>query len=316
MVDFGKKLNNHYDDMLKLRESLGYSIGKNPQRVREFIAFCTKNYGNSESVTKEMVDTWLQSKDFKTNASHNYAITKIRGFTKYLESVGVSAFIPGEDYSVRHIRYTPYVFNDEELSCLFEAIDSFPPYHSSPNRENIVPVLFRMMYCCGMRPSEPPSLLIEDVNLKNGEVYIRQSKGYKDRRILMSAELTDLCRKYAVHMTPRKYFFEWKGGIRISSEWITHQFQFCWRNSGLIKRGNPRPYDLRHNFATRTMMRWIDEGKDVYALTPYLSAYMGHTEFSATFYYIHLIPERLLKSPGIDWSRFSKIYPEVLCEQD
>jgi len=310
-VSFIEKHNSHYDDMLKLRESLGYSVCLNPQLIRGLITFCGSNYTESNSITKEMLDDWLQNMEFKTNGTHNAAITMIRGFARYLKSVGVSAFIPGEEYSVRHIRYAPYIFTDIELTRLFEAIDSLPPHCSSPLREYIVPVLFRMMYCCGMRPSEPPSLLYEDVNLKNGEVYIRQSKGYKDRRILMSPDLTNLCREYASRMLSQKYFFERSVGVRISAEWVTNQFHWCWRNSGLPKRGNPRPYDLRHNFATRTLMRWVNEGKDISALTSYLSEYMGHSEFSATFYYIHLIPERLLKSSGIDWTRFSKIYPEV-----
>ena len=312
----GEILTNHYDDMLQLRESLGYSIGKATQRVRKFIAFCGENFAEGESVTKEMLDSYLQSRDYNTRSTHNHEITKIRGFSRYLESVGFSAFIPGEDYSVRTIRYTPYVFSDYELARLFEAIDNLPPYHTSPKREFIVPVLFRMMYCCGMRPSEPTSLLLDDVNLKSGEVYIRQSKSYKDRRILMSTDLTGLCCEYISRMMPQKYFFEVKTGIRISSEWVSHQFQYCWRNSGLPKRGKPRPYDLRHNFATRTMMRWVNENKDVSALSPYLSAYMGHTEFSATLYYIHLLPGHLLRSSGIDWARFSNIYPEVHDEQD
>ena len=315
-MNIAEILTNHYDNMLKLRESLGYSIGKATQRVRKFIAFCGENYADGEGITKEMLDSYLQSRDYNTNSTHNHEISKIRGFTRYLESIGVPSFIPGEDYSIRTIRYTPYVFTDYELVRLFEAIDSLPSYHTSPKREFIAPVLFRMMYCCGMRPSEPPSLLIEDVNLENGEVYIRQSKSYKDRRVLMSNDLKNLCGEYVFRMMPQKYFFEVKAGTRISSKWVSQQFQYSWRNSGLPKRGNPRPYDLRHNFATRTMMRWVNEGKDVSALSPYLSAFMGHTEFSATLYYIHLLPERLLKSSGIDWARFSKIYPEVCDGQD
>lgn len=73
---------------------------------------------------------------------------------------------------------------------------------------------------------------------------------------------------------------------------------------------------FRHNYATRTMMRWMNEGKDIMAMTTYLSAYMGHTEFTSTLYYIHLLPERLIKSSGIDWKRFSCIYPEVSYEEN
>jgi hypothetical protein len=64
------------------------------------------------------------------------------------------------------------------------------------------------------------------------------------------------------------------------------------------------------------MMHWLSENKDISALSPYLSAFMGHTEFSATLYYVHLLPEHLLKSSGIDWARFSNVYPEVRYEQD
>ena len=57
--------------------------------------------------------------------------------------------------------------------------------------------------------------------------------------------------------------------------------------------------------------RWLDEGRDVHTLMPFLSAYLGHTTLDSTLYYIHLVPENLLKSKGIDWSRFSSLYQEV-----
>ena len=55
-------------------------------------------------------------------------------------------------------------------------------------------------------------------------------------------------------------------------------------------------------------MRWIDEGRDVMALMPYLSTYMGHVSLQETLYYIHLLPERLKSSPGIDWEMLDDIY--------
>jgi len=60
------------------------------------------------------------------------------------------------------------------------------------------------------------------------------------------------------------------------------------------------------------MMKWLEEGADLYAKLPYLSAYMGHTNFTDTAYYIHLLPENLIRSTAIDWSRFSDLIPEVI----
>lgn len=168
-----------------------------------------------------------------------------------------------------------------------------------------------MMYCCGMRPSEPLKLKHKDVSLDTGEIYIRQSKRSKDRHIYMSEDLLVLCRKYDAYMGNREYFFQRPEGGPYSTHWMTNQFRICWRNSTLdCGIAKPRPYDLRHNFATRTMTKWLEEKKDIMAMLPYLSAYMGHSEFTYTFYYVHLLPERIIHNSGIRWEDFSDIYPE------
>lgn len=59
------------------------------------------------------------------------------------------------------------------------------------------------------------------------------------------------------------------------------------------------------------MMNWIEDGHDLLNRLPYLSEYMGHTDLSATMYYIHLLPERLTKAITIDWERYSSMIPEV-----
>ena len=86
--------------------------------------------------------------------------------------------------------------------------------------------------------------------------------------------------------------------------------------SGISWRGTPRPYDLRHAFASRNIIRWIDSGRDVMELLPCLSAYMGHSELSSTLYYVHLIPERLRKSKGIDWDLLTRICGEGVPEDE
>jgi hypothetical protein len=55
-------------------------------------------------------------------------------------------------------------------------------------------------------------------------------------------------------------------------------------------------------------MKWIDNKQNVMELLPYLSVYMGHSEIKYTLYYIHLLPDRLKKTAGIDWSIFNRIY--------
>ena len=59
-------------------------------------------------------------------------------------------------------------------------------------------------------------------------------------------------------------------------------------------------------------MRWMDAGNDVMALLPALSAYVGHSELESTLYYVHLLPERLRSSPGVDWGSLSCVWGEAV----
>ena len=73
---------------------------------------------------------------------------------------------------------------------------------------------------------------------------------------------------------------------------------------------------FRHAFASRNIIRWINNGKDVMELLPYLSAYMGHSELTSTLYYIHLLPENLRKSKAVDWDLLSQVYGKGVPEDE
>ena len=51
----------------------------------------------------------------------------------------------------------------------------------------------------------------------------------------------------------------------------------------------PRVYDFRHTFATECICRWMREGRDIDAMLPFLSAYMGHARYRTAWE--KLLPE-------------------------
>ena len=301
-----------FEDFVTLRVSLGYHEYSFRSQVNQFVTFCESYDATASCVKKELLDAWLIHKQFMKNATHNSIISRIRQFCRYQVSIGKPAFVPNFEYSVPQVRFTPRIFTDEEIKVLFCSIDRIKPSIQSPNKEYIVPVLFRMMFCCGMRPGEPLALLKTDVNLDNGEILVRQAKGSKDRRILMSADMLALCRRFDGMFGNRTFFFEMGDGKKYPTHWMTSQFHICCRDTALFDDGLlPRPYDLRHNHVTRTIMKWVDEGRDASSLMPYLSAYLGHSSITYTYYYLSLLPERIRASAGIDWNRLAAIYPEV-----
>ena len=307
-MTFYERLTSAHEMMKASRNAMGYTIGNDQHYITAFIRFCEHAFPDSGSITRDMVDAWICSYGFQNMKTQANSVSLLRTYCRFVNSVGVPVYIPDDDYTIRTPKYHPYLFMDRELVSLFNAFDSVQPHPLGPGREYIFPVLFRMMYCCGMRPTEPLRLKAGDVDLHTGSIYIRQSKQNRDRHIIMSDDMIGLCRRYDSVAGGREWFFQkWDGGI-FTNEWARNQMDRCWKTTGMVKRQNLRPYDLRHNFATRNIMKWIDNGEDVMALLPYLSTYMGHAKFTHTLYYVHLLPDRLRSSANIDWDMLKKIY--------
>ena len=190
----------------------------------------------------------------------------------------------------------PYFFTEEEISAFFRELDLIKPNKSFKGRELVIPALFRLLYCCGLRCKEARMLECRDVHL--GELYIdvRQSKGPKSRRIFISQELSDYLFGYEESISllfpGREYFFPSSAGF-YSSTAVSANFRRFWQKAfpDFVITTRPRAYDFRHHFAWANLNRWAAEGLDVNAMLPYLMRYMGHQSVSETLYYFHFIPE-------------------------
>ena len=311
-----KKLNDAFEEMMKYRQSIGYATATYRSSVPPFINFCVKNHPLSARITQEMVDEWLAYYPYTVNSKAAF-ISLLREYTKYLNFLGYDDYIPDDNYVVKRIAFNPYLFTDDELFRLFKTIDSYigKTCGKRYQPEVVLPVYSRLLYCCGLHPQEPPAIRTEDVDLVTGDVYIRQSKRHKDRHIIMSDDMRALCQKYDYVAGKRQWFFQKWDGTPYETSWYNQVWRNLISKSGISWKGTPRPYDLRHAFASRNIIRWINSGKDVMELLPYLSAYMGHSELTSTLYYIHLLPESLRKSKAVDWDLLSQVYGKGGCRK-
>lgn len=309
----------HMDDFIRYKEALGYSRSSYAKFLSQFDRFCLNTFPQEATLTKELIMQWACIRPFNETANGlKRRMAALREFGKYLNAVGFEAYVIPTEMIGNYQPVYPYLFTDEELAAFFVVADSLLPHKLSPYRQYIVPVLFRLLYCCGLRPSEARLLRCPDINLKTGAIYIRDTKVHKDRIVIMSPDMLSLCIQYEERMGPLRknqgYFFPTPDGKAYSVCWVQQQLRKCWKKAGLLRLPGtkpPRVYDFRHNYATRILMKWLDDGRELSAWLPYLSAFMGHSNFSATAYYIHLLPERLTKTSAIDWDRLSNLIPEV-----
>jgi integrase len=54
-----------------------------------------------------------------------------------------------------------------------------------------------------------------------------------------------------------------------------------------------RPYEFRHAFAVHRLTAWAEEGLDIHAKLPWLSAYLGHQNVIGTEVYLKATPRLL-----------------------
>lgn len=231
------------------RKAAGYATETYECTLTPYIRFCGENYPGSDGLTREMLDAWLPHYDYSNNTQAAF-IACARQFARLARFLGKSAYVPDDDYTIRRIPYEPYLFPDHELEDFFDSVDRYVPATSGKRlrHDMVLPPLFRMMYCCGMRPGEPLMLLRRDVDTRNGDVYIRETKRHKDRHIIMAGNMRDMCMAYDSAAGDRTWFFE-HDGKPYSTKWMASQFHRRWKEAGISGHGIPRPYDLRHAFA-------------------------------------------------------------------
>ena len=164
--------------------------------------------------------------------------------------------------------FVPYIYSNEDLKRIFETALTYRRRFNIEYPE-VIQVMLKLTYCLGLRPSETTHLVVDDINLQDGLAFIRETKFYKSRVVPFGREVSQMLGNY-----------------------------LRWRSEAVVSRGitgihrydnahyDVRLQDLRHTFATNRVAQWYREGKDVQALLPVLSTYLGHCNLDSTAVYI------------------------------
>ena len=320
MYSFKSNFSQDILAMLNFRKTMGYSLVTYENKFKTFDKYCCNHFPNEYELSEKIVLGWLR-RDINGVNVLNPRSSFIRMFGKFIASLGKKAYILPDKFIPQQKSYAPYILSDEELKCLFSIIDMRPQNNRlDPLQPALFSTLFRLIYTCGLRPNEGRTLLCQNVFLDSGEIIIKDTKKHKERIVVMSEDMNDLMKNFAClrekYHPNNIYFFPSKQGVPYTTKMLDWHFRNfikkMYSNLNENEIPNVRIYDLRHRFASAVMIKWIDEKRDLYNALPYLSSYMGHAHFSATAYYIHLLPENLKNSESINWEAMGKIIPEVL----
>ena len=289
-------LAGHIRSLLEAKHAVGLPYVESTRHLLMFDRMCAQDFPGQVTLTRDMAMAWVVARPSEHVNGQMRRITPIRQLGKHMIGLGFAAFLIPSGIPGKQIRYRPHVFSRQQLRVLFDAADAVQASPYGGRREMIIPTIFRMIYCLGLRPGEARRLHRNDVDMDRGAVSIRQSKGHKERIVFMSPDLHEYCRAYDVaisaHHPHRVAFFPNQSGdfYNPSIVWVWFAELLAAAGDAIVSRPGspPRPYDLRHAHVVENINRWVRAGRDPQALVPYLSLHLGHTNPEDTWYYFHL----------------------------
>lgn len=297
MKNYVLKSNFKYDiqNFLVLKRSSGYKYTTGQILIEQFDGLCFSNYPNKSFLTKDIALEWAIPRNNESCSSLENRIVVVREFAKYLNSLNKNAFVIPTSYIPKKQKYKSYIYSNAELKKIFDVIDNrkYGCYHK--NTYNVLPVLFRILYCCGLRISETLNLKLKNIDLENGIIAVYEAKNNNDRLVVLSDELKNICVEYSNQMhtntSDEDYFFYTKDSkISITKSTLRKSFRNILNLAGIekSKQNNPRIHDFRHTFAVNCLKNFVKENKNLTAYLPILKTYMGHSKFKSTEYYLKL----------------------------
>jgi site-specific recombinase XerD len=198
----------------------------------------------------------------------NCYLNSIRGFYDYLineEDVAMTNPVK-RGYSLRLSRPLPRYLRDEQVSRLFDVIDS--------PRDRAI---FKLMLRCGLRVEEVANLTLAAVDLRRAQVFVYEGKGAKDRVVYLSKDAYQALVQYLKVSRPysraKKLFLVDKGrfeGKPLLVRGIQHRMKHYARKAGL----KACCHQLRHTMATQL----LNADADIVTIQDLL----GHTRIKTT----------------------------------
>ena len=280
------------------KNALGYKYESECHRLRHFDQYCLKT-GQPAIMDKELVESYLSLDPNRSAKTTLNLIGLLRQFAFYLRRLGYDAYVfPAELFPKEDHAYASYIFTRDEMLSFLEATEKISPNREFPTRHIVLPLLFRTLYCCGLRVSEALNLTLGDIDFEKGILILKHTKDYRDRLIPLSPDLQQryLVYRQSLHSesTFDSYFFQSDRGKQYCRVAVATNFRNLLWESGISYGGRnkgPHLHCLRHTFSVHCLQRAMANGQELKAFLPVLSAYLGHKTFHGTQRYLHLTAE-------------------------
>lgn len=253
---------------------------------------------SEKSIDESVIDGWIKKMSYgisiNTVSGH---IHYIRQLLFFLTDNGYYCFIP-KTIAIKDT-YVPYLYTDQDIENIFKIADSFTAPHAVKNKSIAyeMPLLLRLLFCCGMRVGEAISIKVGDIDFERKLFLLRVTKKNKQRLVPFGVELSKILYSYCIAMgilnDSEAYLFpENEIYTHISANSVGNYYRIIRKKAGinnlqLNKNGRGAClHCFRHTFAVRSFDKNERRGISHRESVPFLSTYLGHDSLYETEKYL------------------------------
>ena len=257
---------------LQKKRATGFIYESEEWKLKHFDAFCMEESVTEPHLSRDLVKKWGTLRDGEALVTCSARTSVIRQFALFLVSLGIEAYIPSDFYKAE--KKVVHILSDAEIKAFFKAVDRYAPAVSITGFYRLAveyKVLFRLIYCCGLRISEARKPHWMDMDLRQRSIRILHSKGHKDRLIYMPKDLAELLQTYEKVLHDKYHCLsDWVFPAReaercLSNCTIDKKFREFWALTPYAEYCDTAPtvHCLRHSFVVKRMNLWMEESISV-----------------------------------------------------
>ena len=285
------KMSKLIDGYVSYKRSLGYKIRTEAQTLGRFASYADLEHPG-KPLSREVALGWIATFDGVSEWYKARLWETVRTFSRYACVVDDGSILLPKGPGKCHGRHDPYIYEDAEVLTQMRALSEI---HSPDGlRAASASAMCGLMRACGLRPAECCRLKVLDYDAKGATLSVIGTKFNKSRYVPLSDSAAAHVEEHLASLPfafPDSPLFPRTGGRPFD----VRALEYAWQQTRdtLLPKGQtswerrpPRPYDLRHTMATKTLEGWLSSGKDVDAMMPYLSSYLGHEKVADTYWYL------------------------------
>lgn len=318
--DYTSVFSEYINNYIQIHREAGFQYDNPAYWLYRFDQYCTEQNVGELIITKQLYDKWSEKLNSETKTTQNNRLQAVHGFSLYLNTLGIQSYIPL--HLPKPEKTVPYLMTDSDIHEFFEQVDLYKAISSVKVFNRLAleyKVLFRLIYCCGLRNNEACTLKMKHVNLNSSAITLYYTKGNKERIVYLQDDLNALCDEYIswLYNELDGYSSEWlfpgkNPKYHIPKTSIDRKFNEFWNKTNASKLSDKKPtvHCLRHAFVIKRVNLWMENDISLHGMMPYLSSYLGHNGPIETYYYYHQV-EEVFKTIRKKDKMSSFVIPEV-----